>query len=203
MQPKELPQSAFDQVALNGPPNFPADSQPEPGRAVRFLQDNDHKMPRMPLAALRLNHQVGPPMPHTTGGRKRPLPYHRSLETLLGRNGDHQPLAAFGPTALKNDLAIFGLHPATETVGSFTADFARLISAFHDLTDSPFTFLLIGLAGSPAFWRSVLLIIQNPGCQPKKSFSNQSLALPTAGLGQPKTTCNARGALLACDFGPE
>jgi hypothetical protein len=36
MDSKEFPQSAFQLISLNGPPDFSTDCQPEPGRAVRF-----------------------------------------------------------------------------------------------------------------------------------------------------------------------
>lgn len=136
MAPKEIPQSAFQLIALNGPPNFPTDCQPEPGRAVRFLQKNDHKMPCVAFATLCLHHLIRPPMPHATGRGKGPRAYHMATDNLLDRNGDNQPLTPLGTTAFEDNLAIFGLHPAAETMGSFTTDFARLISAFHDLSDS-------------------------------------------------------------------
>lgn len=136
MRAKEFPQSAFQLIALNGPPNFPTDCQPEPGRAVLFLQNNDDEMAGMAFSPLCLNDQISPPMPHAAGRGKRPRANHRWTDKLLGRNSDDQPLAPFSPTALEDDLAIFGLHPAAETMSSFATDFARLISAFHDLTDS-------------------------------------------------------------------
>lgn len=136
MQPEKLPQSAFKQVALNGPPNFPADCQPEPGRAVRFLHDNDDKMTSMPFTTLSLNHQICPPVAHSAGRGKRPLRYHRLADNLFGRDRDDQALAPLGPATLEDDLAVFALHPTTKAMGSFTANFTWLISAFHVLTNS-------------------------------------------------------------------
>jgi hypothetical protein len=52
-------------------------------------------------------------------------------ERLLGCDADSKTLAAFRPSPLDDQTAIFGSHANEEAVGSFTGDFAGLESSFH------------------------------------------------------------------------
>ncbi len=65
----------------------------------------------------------------------RPMQAQAGLKARTA-GGSHalgnQPLAPFGAAACQHLAAIFGRHAGAKTMGASAADFARLISAFHD-----------------------------------------------------------------------
>lgn len=73
---------------------------------------------------------IFPALMKTVGGWKCVShPHLQWTGYLLDRNGDDQTLTTFSATTLENGLTIFCLHPLTESMGAFSADFAGLIGA--------------------------------------------------------------------------
>ena len=55
-----------------------------------------------------------------------------NLYSERGKPLDGQPLASLGTSGVDDRTAAAGLHPGPESMGTYTLDFAGLISSFHD-----------------------------------------------------------------------
>lgn len=133
---KKLSQKTLNAITFNGSTDFPTYSKPKPGEAAFLFYLQNDKILRVFFPPFCRYAQKVFTFTYSVSGGKL-VTQTTNQKTLLGRNGNYNDLPSPGPTPLQDGLPVFASHPLTETMGSFPADSARLISSFAHYSKLP------------------------------------------------------------------